>query len=308
MATETGRGHGGYRGASADYRERLETLGLSSYESLVLVALLQCGAANTLELARAAAIQRTSVYPVLAGLEARGLALRVPGDGPAVWTTPGTDEVFARLQTSLEEQLERDRATLCEVRDELRQALANAPSPDLPAVHVVPGKGQAKRLFEQLLGQARNEVLMFTRPPYSWEPGRPNLAVDDLLARSVPTRVLYAAGQLEGDEAELFRAEVEHYHSLGVVARVVDELPMKLVVVDRAASLMALTAGHQEGGPYPTNLLIEDVGCAQVHANAFEYIWATAVPYGEKQRQARRRRSTPQAAVDTVSSTRECVS
>lgn len=258
----------------------LEELGLSSYEARILLALLQLGSANSVELAKVSSVQRTSVYPVLQGLIAKGLAELLPGDGPATWTSPGCEEVFNRLDASLEERLKEQRGRSARAREVVARALADAPSPPLPYVHLIAGSGQARRAFEQLLASAEQEVLMFTRPPYSWSPGEPNPAVVDMLQRGVWTRVLYQSGSVYGPEAAGLRNEIQTYHRLGVRARTVDELPMKLLVVDRKIALLAMLGPFRGPGSYPTNLLIEDPGCAAVQAAAFEHLWSEGRPYG----------------------------
>lgn len=257
----------------------LEELGLSSNESRILLALLQLGSANTIQLARVSGVQRTSVYPVLDGLAGKGLVEQLPGEGPAVWASPGLDEVFDRLDMSLEERLSEKLARSARARDAIANAVTGAPPPALPYVRLIPGAGQAKRAFEQLLDSAESEVLMFTRPPYSWEPGQLNLSVVEMLNRGVSTRVLYQVAEVDDDQAQSLRAEIHEYHRLGVKARVVDQLPMKLLVVDRKTALLAMTGPAQGRGEYPSNLLIDDPGCASVHAAGFEHMWASARPY-----------------------------
>ncbi len=49
-----------------------------------MVALQQVGSANCLDLGRLAGIPRTSFYQVVDELDSKGLASRLPGNGPAV--------------------------------------------------------------------------------------------------------------------------------------------------------------------------------------------------------------------------------
>jgi len=88
-----GEGVSSDSGHEAIQRE-FEELGLSPYQAGVLLALMRLGSANSLQLARASAVPRTSTYQVLEELGLKGLAVRIPGDGPAVWASPGREEVF----------------------------------------------------------------------------------------------------------------------------------------------------------------------------------------------------------------------
>lgn len=280
----------------------LGELGLTSNEARILLALFQLGSANTVQLARVAGLQRTSVYPVLDALAGRGLVDRLPDDGPAVWATPGLEEVFERLNLSLEEQLNEQLARSSRVRDAIARTVAVEAPPVLPYVRLIPEAGQAKRAFEQLMDGAESEVLMFTRPPYSWDPGQPNPSVVDMLRRGVATRVLYQVGDIKDVDAEAVRSEILEYHRLGVEGRLVNQLPMKLAVVDRKRTLLAMTGPALGRGEFPTALLIDDPGCATVNAAAFEYLWGSAEPYVPVTARASRRGRDPKIEVAAESS------
>jgi hypothetical protein len=68
------------------------------------------------------------------------------------------------------------------------------------------------------------------------------------------------------------------YHSMGVQARLVGELPVKLVVVDHQVTLLGMDdPGSPEAG-YPIFLFVEHAGYAALSADAFEQRWASGIP------------------------------
>jgi len=261
-----------------------EELGLSPYEARVLLALLRAGSARSSHLARLAEVPRTSAYAVLESLADRRLVHRVPGDGPSVWATPGPDEVLARLEAALEAaQHERLREHRARTTDARRLLAATMPEPGaiaLPYVHFVRGAANVKRAYEQLMADADEELVLFNRPPYSWDPGTVNPAVLDMLHRSVSTRVLYQAAQWDAPNAQDFRQHHAPYHDAGVQGRVTQRLPMKLAVADRRVALVCMDGPEGVGGSYPTTLLIEDPGFAIAQAWCFEFLWQDARPVG----------------------------
>lgn len=264
-------------------RREFVDLGLSPYEARVLLALLKVGSASASHLARVSGVHRTSTYQALEALAAKGLAERLPGEGAVRWTSPGRDEVLDRLtdalRTAQQEHLRQHVARTERVREALAEAFPEAsPAVGLPYVHLIGGSANVKRLYEQLLAEAQFELLMFTRPPYSWAVGAPNPAVLEFLAGDVTARVLYQADQWEDPASEAFRAEVEVYHQAGVEARLVDELPIKLTVVDRRATLVVMSDPSSPGDEYPTTLHVEHPCFAEVQADAFERRWATGRP------------------------------
>lgn len=291
----------------------LDTLGLSGNEARVLLAVLRLGTANSIEAARESKVARTNVYRVLEDLGRRRLVERVPGDGPAAWTSPGLEEVIDRLHLDQEERLRAERAEQVEraaalhaeqqrqlhelqvahdqriaelgarvasVRQILSGLTADQAAVLPPKVQLIPTAAQLTRTYEQLLSTVRSELLVLVRPPYAASPGTPKAPILEALARGVQSRVLYEAAQFEaGPEAEGFRREMEAYHRAGVGARIVDALPVKMAVFDRAAALIALMDGAPADNAYPSFLLVEHEGFATYQAEAFDYRWAGGRPY-----------------------------
>lgn len=259
----------------------VEQLGLNAYEARVLVALLRLGSANTSDLAKASGVPRTSVYQVLTALSAKRVAERVPLDGPAVWTTPGREEVLHRLDAAFEEshqeQLRRHREIADSVGRILAARLPEPPSVALPFVQFLRGAAQLKRTWEELLTEAQHELLMFTRPPYAWKVGTANKVVLATLARGVSARVLYIAADYNDPAKTDLRAELLAYHAAGVQARLAASLPIKLSIVDRRTALVGVP-DLDEG--FPTTLRIENPGIAGVLVEAFERYWEQSSPLG----------------------------
>lgn len=255
-----------------------EELGLSPYEARVVLALLRLGSANSVELARLSGVPRTSIYQLIDGLTAKGLAARVPGEGPAVWTSPGRDELLDRLHSAQEERLRQHRARTARVREALIEAFPDTDEAALPYIHLLHGTAQLNRSYEQLWADVAEEVLAFSRPPYAQIRGNPLTPVLQALERGVSVRAIYETATIADPHSGAFRDEIEAYIEAGVDARVADLLPMKLVVFDRRSTLVALTGPVVEVG-YPSNLLIEHEGFAEVQADAFERRWEKALRY-----------------------------
>lgn len=273
-------------------RSAFEAFGLNGHQARVLLALLRLGSASPAQLARLAEVHRTSAYPVLQELRARGLAQQVPGQS-AVWTSPGADEVLNLLRTAHEERLREVKSRIEATRELLAQVVPDTQAPTVPYVQIISTAAHARTLYDRLLAEAEHEVLVLNRPPYSAavernkadrsfveSSGRDevNPVVLDALARGVSIRVLYEASSWKDPEAESFRASMAAYHRAGVQGRLVDELPMKLVMADRRATLFALADPVMREVGFPMNLLVEHEGYAALQADAFEHRWASARP------------------------------
>ncbi|MGY0232223.1 TrmB family transcriptional regulator [Longispora urticae] len=84
--------------------ERLATLGFSSQEARVYVALLQQPSSTGYELAKATGIQRANVYQVLATLVDRDCVARVSADPPARFVAHRPADVLGRIKRQTAEE------------------------------------------------------------------------------------------------------------------------------------------------------------------------------------------------------------
>ena len=282
MDTATARPPSG--GAAHPVLRRLqpvfEELGLNGYQSRVLLALLQAGTATAVQLAMLSGVPRTSVYPVLNELEARRLVNQVPGRSSS-WVSPGEEEVLDRLYAEQQERFRSLEDKVQGARKLLAQLPVSAHSGGLPYVQVIPSVAQSKLAFEQALAATRSELLMFTRPPWSWpKEGSGNETVLGTLARGVKARALYQASDLTSESAASL-AELGEYHAAGTEGRVVAELPMKLAIFDRTTVLLALADPVTPDVGFPTSLLVQHPGYSGMQALAFESMWESAQPYDE---------------------------
>lgn len=258
----------------------LEELGLSPYEARVLLALLRLGSGSSVQVATLAKVPRSSSYGVLDELQAKGLVERVPGEGPAVWSSPGRDEVLDRLHAIQEERLKQHQARTERVREVLTRTLPEGPAAELPFVKVIHDRAAAARAYSNLVRSTEVELLVFNRPPYASGAvdGTPNPAVMEMLARDIPSRVLYQSTEAEAADAR-WHQEIDAYHGAGVQGRVVDHLPLKLAISDRRIALLTLEQTTLSQIGYPTLMHVEHPGFAELQADAFEYVWSTARPY-----------------------------
>jgi sugar-specific transcriptional regulator TrmB len=222
----------------------------------VLLVLLRLGSATTLRLAKVADVPRTSTYQVLEDLRAKGLAVQVPGGGAAVWASPGRDEVMDLLDAAEEERLAKHKARTARIRQLIAVSFPESPSVGLPSVQLLASAAQMMAVFQQLLAEAEREFLMFTRPLHLAH-RQPHPVVLEALARGIRSRVLYQASEWEDPAAGAFRAEMEVYQRAGLAVRLMEEPPIKLVLVDHEAVLVTMTDPVGADVSYPTTLFVQ---------------------------------------------------
>lgn len=256
-------------------RAELENLGLNGYEAKMVVALLRLGSATASVLATAAGVPRTSAYGVLEALEAKGLAEPRPGR-TGVWASPGRAKVLERLQDAERRRWQEAESTVARAGALVARLGTESPAADLPFMHVLDEPAQVKSAYERLLAGAESEVVVFSKPPYATGADQVNTLILETLQRGVKIRVLYQATQEDDPAAAHFWTVMAAYHEAGVLARVVDALPVKLAVADRRVALLSMADPVAPDVRFPANLYVEDPGFASFSADAFELRWRTA--------------------------------
>jgi len=251
---------------------RLQDLGLTLNEARALVALLQVGPAAVSEVARVSGIHRTSVYPVLEALRSAGLAATFSSPSTR-WACIGVEKTIDRLYADAEDRLRRLVAEKEELSRLLAEVVRDAAEETLPGVRLVQGPDATNEVYLQMLREARAEVLVFNRAPYGLVAKDPINEVLGLLERGVSIRALYRRVDLD----PAFAQETEVYLAAGLQARLVDQLPTKLVVVDRSSALVAMMAPDDVAG-FPISQHVEHSGFAATWGDVFDRFWSTAQP------------------------------
>lgn len=248
---------------------QLVSLGLTGYEASAYVALTRRDVATGAEVARLAGVPRQRIYDVLEGLAARGLATIKPGR-PIRYTAAAPEEAVATL-------LAARRAEVQRLEDEAARAVAlltpayqegRRTSDPLDYIEVLREPAAIATRFTELEAGATREILVFTKPPYAVEPAQ-NVAGLQLLGRGVQARSVYERSIYDDQSvAEAVRSFVK----AGEQARVVDELPLKLVLIDEQIAVFTME-DPIAGTTNLTIMIVEHPALARLLKLAFERIW-----------------------------------
>jgi sugar-specific transcriptional regulator TrmB len=254
----------------------LLALGLNGYEAGAYVALTRRGRATAAEVARLAGLPRQRIYDVLDGLVERGLATIEPGR-PARYTavapTNAVGALLAAHRATLA-RLEQDAAQAVELLTPAYRDGRNANDP-LTYIEVLREPAAIAARFEELEASAQHEILVFTKPPYALEPAE-NVAGLQLLARGVAARSVYERSVYD-DPAVVDAVRV--FIDAGEQARVVDELPLKLVLIDERVALFTME-DPVAGATDLTIMIVEHPGFARLLRLAFQHVWQQGDDFG----------------------------
>jgi sugar-specific transcriptional regulator TrmB len=256
--------------------ERLVRLGLTLYEARAYVALVRRDASTPAEVARLASVPRPRIYDVLESLVGKGLASDRPGRTAKYVAVP-PDRVAAQLMLTHQERvaaLEDDARGLV---DELRSAYqaGREHTDPLDYIEVIRLPEAVATRFNELQETVETEMLVLSKAPSA-------VAVDAnvvglALARRHVLRSMYEFSVLQ-DEAQ--RGGVQAFLDAGEEARFVEELPMKLGIIDERTVLIAMPdpiAGRDD----ITTLVIEHPHLARTLKIGFESVWVTGITFAQ---------------------------
>jgi hypothetical protein len=159
---------------------------------------------------------------------------------------------------------------LTTLAEEHRVAAAGRAVGDL--IEVVNGVARIRHRFVQVQQAARTQLRLFVEPPFVAMPPGENPAETAAVGRGVRVKVVLERAVLE--EPGLVEEAIDSLRH-GVELRVVDQLPMKLVIADADLALVPLGVSSQGE---PGAVLLHRSGLLATVEALFESIWTRAYP------------------------------
>ncbi|MDT0615675.1 helix-turn-helix domain-containing protein [Streptomyces lancefieldiae] len=246
----------------------LGVLGLEDTHESAYRALVSVGAADVPDLARRLALGEQDTERALRRLEQNGLAAQSPAR-PGRWVAAPPGVALGALLTQQRHELEKAELAAALLAEEYRATASEPAVHDL--VEVVIGAAAVARRFLQLqLGATEEVCALVTGNPMAVT-GMENDAEEQAAGRGVRYRVVVERAVLD-----LPTGITELTAALGrdEQVRVVDQVPTKLVVADRALALVPLTAHSSE----PAALVVHASGLLELLSGLFESVWRDALP------------------------------
>ncbi|MDT9692529.1 helix-turn-helix domain-containing protein [Streptomyces sp. P9(2023)] len=246
----------------------LGAIGLDERQESAYRALVALGAAEVTDLAHRLALPESDTERALRRLESQGLAAQSSARiGRWVAAPPGV--ALGALLTQQRHELERAELAAALLAEEYRAEAAEPAVHDL--VEVVTGASAVTHRFLQLqLGATEEVCALVTGKPIAVT-GTENDAEEMAAGRGVRYRVV-----VEREVLTLPSGIVELSAALGrdEEIRVVDRVPTKLVIADRALAMVPLTGRGAE----PAALVVHASGLLESLRGLFDAVWREALP------------------------------
>ncbi|MEU8761720.1 helix-turn-helix domain-containing protein [Streptomyces sp. NPDC048659] len=246
----------------------LGAIGLDERQESAYRALVALGAAEVADLAHRLALPETDTERALRRLESQGLAAQSSArTGRWVAAPPGV--ALGALLTQQRHELEQAELAAALLAREYRAEATEPAVHDL--VEVVTGAGAVTHRFLQLqLGATEEVCALVTGKPIAVS-GMENDAEAQAAERGVGYRVV-----IEREVLTLPSGLIELSAALGREERIriVDRVPTKLVIADRALAMVPLTGRGAE----PAALVVHASGLLESLMGLFESVWREALP------------------------------
>ncbi|MFF0459064.1 helix-turn-helix domain-containing protein [Streptomyces mexicanus] len=246
----------------------LAAIGLDERHESAYRALVSVGAAEVPDLARRLMLGERETERALRRLERQGLAAQSSAR-PGRWVAAPPGVALGALLTQQRHELEKAELAAALLAEEYRAAAAQPAVHDL--VEVVTGASAVAQRFLQLqLGAAEEVCALVTGTPMAVS-GTENDAEEKAAGRGVRYRVVVERAVLEGPESI---TELTAALGRDEQVRVIEEVPTKLVIADRALAMVPLTAHSAE----PAALVVHASGLLELLSGLFESVWRQALP------------------------------
>lgn len=274
-----------------DLINKLQQIGLTGREAEVYIALLQKKEFTAPELTKITTITRSKVYEILQNLVHKGVASESYKDGQKIYR--GIKPQIAIQNIILKYEQEIDRKKKAEI-EQMKQA-AILLEDDLIALHennvnnIVPidyieiltDVGQIKERWNNFQKNTKNEILVFTKPPYTASlEDNIDVQTEVLKDNKIVDKCIYEYSGMQPEEIKNLVKVIEGYQKIGEEARIIKELPMKLAISDETITMLALN-DRISLKPSITTVIIDHPNFAKAQKAVFEAYWDKAIPFKE---------------------------
>ncbi len=258
----------------SDLVAQLTRLGLTSYEARAYETLVRRDSYTAAEVARQSGLPRQRIYDVLGSLVGKGLATSRPGRQVKYAAIPpelAAERLLGMRRRELS-ALELDAAAMVGALGPAFKAGRTQTDP-LEYIEVLRDREAINRRFAELQAQVQREILVFTKPPYATPPQENVEGI--AVTRAHQARSLYEASVFH-DPATA--AGVRRFVEAGEQARFVEQLPLKLAIIDETIVLFGME-DPVAGGDGLTIVVVEHPSLAQILKVAFDAVWERGLTF-----------------------------
>ena len=268
---------------------KLNQIGLPNREAEIYLALLQKYEFTAPELTKLTNVTRSKIYELLQNLIHKGACSESYKDGQKVYRAIEPKLAIQNIISKRENELEKEIAQMKEagisIETELVTLHENGADIDEPLnyIEVLTDKEQIKEKWLNIQNNTKKELLVFSKPPYSGNLIDNVEDETDIIKNNVIVRGIYEYKDLDSEEISNLIKMIEIFQKIGEEARVIKELPMKLVISDDSYTMLALNDKITLKQSI-TSMVVNHPVYAMAHKEVFEVYWAKSITVEEFKR------------------------
>lgn len=269
---------------NSQYLSSLIEIGLTEREAKVYITLLGGRMFTALELQKAVNIPRTKIYEVLHKLVGRGVCIEKTLGRNKIYEAIEPKLAMERIYSTYQNNLERKRKLIDHVSEVFTPIFENSKSivNPLEFIDVMKEKTQIHKRYTSCVRNTKREMLTFNKGPYACDNSDRLGEQEDeefkLHKRGGVTKDIYELNELK--EVDWLIESVKKSVSFGQEARVVDKLPIKMLIFDQERVMFALEQPNQVPGEL-TMIYIEHKQLAEACSMLFYYLWDQGKDFSE---------------------------
>jgi len=251
-------------------------IGLTEREAKVYITLLSGRMFTVLELQEAVNIPRTKIYEVLNKLVNRNICIEKKLGRNKLYEAVEPKLALERVLESYKKDLERKEELIKQVSEVFTPIFQNSKSivNPLEFIDVMKEKGQIHKRYTACVHSTRREMLTFNKGPYACDTSDRLGEQEDeeykLLKRGGLCKDIYELKELK--EVDWLLNSVKKSLKLGQQARVVERLPIKMLVFDQEKVMFALEQPVLVPNEL-TMIYIEHKQLAEACSMLFYHLW-----------------------------------
>ena len=261
-----------------DLIEKLQKLGLSKRESEIYIALLQKKEFTAPEIGRITSVSRNKSYEILQSLVKKNLCTEKYKNGTKVFSSIKPDIALQNIISAYEEELNEKKKFSSVFTKELMQlhAANKGASDTLDYIEVLTDIGQVKNRWESIERNTKEELLVFTKPPYAVSLENTVEIAKEVTKNKIMVRSIYEYSSLKtAEEIDNLFDMIDWYKNIGEEAKIIEELPMKLAISDVNTTIFVLN-DMVSMKPSMTTMIVEHPSFAIALKKVFEAYWKEA--------------------------------
>lgn len=265
----------------------LKKLGLNDYEARGYLALMERTSLTATQIAALSRIPRTKVYDVTESLIKKGLCSLLPGkinkyrgleiSAAADSLLRENERAFSEKREQIQEAAENLKKQLSPIYGHAREDVG-----PLEYIEIIKDSYQIHKKFMRLMGEAKEEILGFTKPPYSVsKEGLQEQAEQQvrLVKKGLRIRSILEVPKHEM-MMEWLKAYIAEAAKYGDQVRVAEWLPIKMAIFDSRIVIFTLEDPVSKQISVTTQV-VEHRALAETLKITFETFWKQAKGYDD---------------------------